>query len=138
MGGLWYKAISSGAFFGIWPLFMKRAGIDNANVATMFMEAIVLAVLLPKGMWDLRTADLSGANWNFLILSAVSAAIGVLIFNGGIKEVPREALGTFIAVVIVIQVIVTAFNQIYEVGVPTTSRLTGFVLVGVGVFLLSK
>lgn len=130
----------AGLFFGLWPLFMKYSGIKNVTVSTIAMEAVVLTVVILAGFRNMPvpgSATLSG-NWSLLVLSGVSAAFGVLSFNKGLSLVGEQGTGGFIVLVMLVQLCVTAINQIWHDGGLTSSQALGFASAGLAVYLLTK
>lgn len=128
----------AGLFFGIWPLFMKHSGIRDFAVSTIVMESVVLVVVILAGFRSLSGIDLASTNWLFLVLSGVSAALGVLAFNNGMATVGEQGTSVFIVFTMLVQLCVTAGYQVWLAGGLTSSQTIGFTFAGIAVYFLSK
>ncbi len=138
MSGVLLHAVFSGILFGIWPLLMQRSGIVNVYVSTAVMEVFVLSTLLPFGIANFSASEFVMMNWPYTISASVSAAIGVLIFNGGLAKTTETTVSSFFVMMMVVQVIVPATYYMYMNGGVTTSKALGFMFAILAAYFLSK
>ncbi len=138
MLGLYLRAAFSGLFFGLWPLFMKHSGIKSSAVSTIFLEAVVLAVVLLYGGREFSTTDLSGTKWVYLFLAGASAATGVLAFNSGLAVSTESTVSLIVVTAILVQVVVTAVYQGTIGGGISVTKAVGFALAGISAYILSR
>lgn len=131
-------AAISGILFGIWPLLMQRSGIVNVYVSTAIMEVFVLSTLLPFGIANFNSLEFAKMNWSYIIVASISAAFGVLVFNGGLAKSTSANVSTFFVLMMVVQVVVPALYYLYMNGGITASKLFGFGFAVLAAYFLSK
>lgn len=128
------KALIAGIFFGLWPLFMNRSGL-NGNVASIAFTIGVLVCVTPFAIGSLR--GLEKTDWNMAIAASIVGAIGLLLFNVTLSKATPQNVSTYFAVMILAQVSVPAVYNIIVTGKLTASKGLGFLLAIISGVLLA-
>ena len=129
------RALISGIFFVLWPLFMNQSGLNYISAAFAFI-LVQLFVLIPVFIKNFNPHIIN--IWS--LCAGVCGAVGMLFFTGGLEKIPKESkavLSTYLTLMLLIQVCVIAVHQIVFNGI-NLRKILGFVLAGVVVFLLLK
>ncbi len=117
------KMIAAGILFGMWPLLMKKSGLDSTTSTVMF-AVMVLLFVIPVGTYHGLT--FTDSKWWFAILAGASGALGLLVFNSGISEVSQKDVGKMFIFMIVVQIVVPALYHVYTNGGLTIRTASGF------------
>jgi hypothetical protein len=131
------RAALAGLFFGVWPLFMNRSGLSG-NVSTAIMEAIVFLIVLPIGFRSYNSTSFIEADWLMMACAAFFAAMGVLVFNGGLAITNKDTTSTFFVTMIAVQIMVPAVYKVFVTRSVTPEQLIGFTLAMSATYLLNK
>ncbi|MBI2410146.1 hypothetical protein HYV30_03865 [Candidatus Kaiserbacteria bacterium] len=134
MSDLQVKAVLAGLFFGIWPLFMNKSGLQGNVSSLVFGLAATLGVM-PFALQSIGFT-LPSANWLMVVCAGVFGALGLLSFNGMLASAPAEKVGALFVTMIVVQIMVPAIYQIYMAGQLPMTKVAGFVLAIAAAFLL--
>ena len=135
MDSLQIRAILAGLFFGAWPLFMNRSGL-NGNTATFAFTVIVLISIIPFSINGLSA--IVGANWVMAVAAGIAGAIGLLVFNSMLAEASVVNVGTLFVIMIVAQISVPAIYKVVVSGELSLAQGSGFVLAVIAGILLTK
>lgn len=128
------RALIAGIFFGMWPLFMNRSGL-NGNVASTAFTVGVLICVTPFALGSL--GNLGKPNWKMIIGASIIGSIGLLLFNGMLAKATPQNVSAYFAVMILAQVSVPAIYNIIETGKMTTTKGFGFLLAIISGVLLA-
>ena len=135
MESLDVKAVISGILFGIWPLLMNRSGLSG-NLSTVVFATVVLVCVFIVSFGSLQNITVSSLPW--AIGAGIVGAIALLVFNSMLSKATPQAVGTFIVLMIVAQIIIPAIYQaILNGGLPAT-KIVGFVFAAIAAVLLLK
>lgn len=127
------KAILAGFFFGVWPLFMNRSGL-NGNVGSFAFTIVVLIFVFPFSIT--RLGEISQSHWIFVVAAGMAGGIGLLLFNDVIAKATLQNVGLFFVLMIVAQVIIPAVYQVIMTGGASFQKILGFLLAGLSIVLL--
>ncbi len=135
MESLQVKALLSGVFFGLWPLFMNKSGLSG-NLSAMTFSALVLLFVAPFAIGEIgHQADI---RWSLVVIAASFGAVGIVCFNTMLSKATPQSLGTLFVLMIVIQTAIPAIYQVIKDGGLTPMKGAGFVLAAVAAVLLTK
>jgi hypothetical protein len=129
------RAILAGLFFGMWPLFMNRSGL-NGNMASLAFTLGVLVIVLPFCFSDM--GNLLKANWPMIIAAGLAGAIGLLIFNSVLVKSTPVDVGLLFVTMILAQITVPMAYRVIMSGSLSLANGTGFIFAIVAAILLSK
>ena len=135
MESLDVKAVISGILFGIWPLLMNRSGLSG-NLSTFVFATVVLLCVFVVSFSSLQNITITSLPW--AISAGVIGALALLVFNDILAKATPQAVGTFIVLMIVTQILVPAIYQAILNGGLPASKIAGFVLAIVAAVLLLK
>ena len=138
MDSLQIKAVLAGVFFGLWPLFMNKSGL-NGLMSPMFFILITLSCVFPFGLRRMATnpEDLLQVGWTMVVLAGVFGAAGTIFFNDMLAHATQQSVGTLFVLMIVVQVSIPAVYSVVMNGEITFSKAAGFVLaVGASILLV--
>ncbi len=135
MESLDVKAVVSGILFGIWPLLMNRSGLSG-NLSTFVFATVVLLCVFVVSFSSLQNITITSLPW--AIGAGVVGALALLVFNGILAKATPQAVGTFIVLMIITQILVPAIYQAILNGGLPASKIAGFVLAIVAAVLLLK
>ncbi|MFA6432556.1 MAG: hypothetical protein WCV82_01950 [Candidatus Paceibacterota bacterium] len=135
MNDLQIKALLAGVFFGIWPLFMSKSGL-NGNVSAMAFAGCVLIFVTPFALNSM--GSVGNVNWWMVIAAGVFSAIGVLLFNGMLAKATTQNIGTMIVLQVIAQVVIPAVYQTIMSGNISAIKISGFALAAIASVLLIK
>lgn len=130
------KAIIAGLFFGVWPLFMNRSGL-NGNVSSAAFSMCTLLAVLPFAFYSSGLV-LPQANWTMVILAGGTAALGLLSFNGMLANVTAQEVGALFILMTVVQIAVPALYQTYMNGQLPLDKLGGYCAAVIAAYLLMR
>lgn len=136
MNDLLVKAVLAGVFFGIWPLFMNRSGL-NGNVSSAAYTAIALIGVLPFALYS-SGFSLPMANWTMVVLAGLFGALGLLSFNGMLAGASLQNVGTLFVLMTVVQVVIAATYQTIMSGHVSIDRAGGYIAALVAAYLLLR
>ena len=136
MNDLQLKAVLAGVFFGIWPLFMNRSGL-NGNVSSACFSAGALFGVLPFALHSNGFA-IPTANWTMVALACFFGALGLLSFNRILAGASLQNVGTLFVLMIVVQVAVAASYQAFMSGHLSLDKVGGYVATAVAAYLLLR
>ena len=128
------KMVVAGAFFVIYPLFLKKSGLTDTTSLVAFFPFVVLCVL-PIAIKNGIT--LAGANWWFIIAAGCCSGIGLLLFMNALVKAPSESVGSLILIMTVAQIAILSAYQGIMSGHLTLKMCSGFVAAVLAAFLLS-
>ncbi len=135
MESLDVKAVVSGILFGIWPLLMNRSGLSG-NLSTLVFATVVLACVFVVSFSSLQNITITSLPW--AIGAGIVGAFALLVFNSILAKATPQAVGTFIVLMIVAQIVVPAtYQAILNGGLPF-SKIAGFVFATIAAILLLK
>lgn len=129
------RAFFAGVFFGAWPLFMNRSGL-NGNVSSVVFGLVSLICVLPFAIQS-GSATIWTANWTMAALAGISGGIGLLFFNSILANTTPETVSTYFVLTNVVVASVPAIYQTYMTGL-TTTRMCGFAAAILAAVLLTK
>lgn len=136
MNEMQVKAVIAGIFFGIWPLFMNRSGL-NGNVSSLFYGAAALIGILPFALYSNGFA-IPVANWTMVVCAGAFGAIGLLLFTGVLSTATPQNIGTLFVLVNVMQVVVAGTYQAYMSGHLATDKGLGYLAAALAAYLLLR
>jgi len=120
-----FYAIISGIFFGMWPLFMNRSGVDGFASAALF-SGITFATILPFALASGQLQKIEVTPLLFFALAAgIAAGLGVLIFNTMLAKVTPKEVGTMILLMIMVQLSVPAVYHMIQGGDYSPRKIVG-------------
>lgn len=129
------RAVLAGVFFGLYPLLLNRSNLPG-NLTGMMFSFFVAVFILPFALGE--APKLATANWLMLISAGAISAIAMMCMTNFLTNNTEEKIGLLIILMIVTQATVTAiFQIIMDKGVSAT-RLSGFALAIMAVYLLNK
>lgn len=139
MDSLQIKALLAGVFFGLWPLFMNKSGL-NGLMSPMFFALIALTCVLPFGLRRIATnpEDLVHVGWTMVILAGVFGAAGTIFFNDMLAKATPQSVGTLFVLMIVVQISIPAIYSAVMNGGVSPSKAIGFALAAVASILLIR
>jgi hypothetical protein len=129
-------AALAGIFFGIWPLFMNKSGLSG-NVSSAIFSLGTLVVLIPVALGS-NGFNLPQANWAMVAFACVTAALGLLSFNGMLAGATAKEVGTLFVIMILVQTATPSLYSVVMNGGITLSKLAGFALAIVAGVLLTR
>jgi hypothetical protein len=129
------KAVISGILFGIWPLLMNRSGLSG-NLSTFVFATVVFLCVFVVSFSSLQNITITSLPW--AIGAGVVGALALLVFNSMLAKATPQAVGTFIVLMIITQILVPAIYQAIMNGGLPASKIAGFVLAIVAAVLLLK
>ncbi len=133
----WIQSILSGLLFGAWPLFMNRSGLSG-YVSAMVFAGSVLVFTLPFGVWELCNAPVSDVRWKAVLGAGVCGGLGVLCFNSMLAKADKSQVGTYLIIMILVQIAVPAVNDMFVNEKVSAVKILGIGLAIVSAFLISK
>ncbi len=129
-------ALLAGIFFGTWPMFMNRSGL-NAYNASLTFTAVTLVAVSPLAIW-FRGQQTGVINWVVAISAGLIGAIGVLVYNHILSKASKDDIGNIIAAQVLMQVVTGAVCQAIVSSSMNPTKIIGFALAAVSVVLISK
>ena len=135
MDNLQIKALLAGLFFGLWPLFMNKSGL-NGNVSAMAFSGLVLVFVSPFALSNI--GDLSNIKWLMVVGAGLFGALGVMSFNGMLAKATPQAVSTLFVLMIVVQTAIPAVYQVIMNGGLSLTKGLGFALAAIAAVLLVK
>jgi uncharacterized membrane protein len=135
MDNLQMKALLAGLFFGIWPLFMNKSGL-NGNVSSVVFAGIACVCLIPLsiGAWG----NIGNTKWVMVIAAGILGAIGLICFNGMLAKATAQNVSTLFVLMIVMQTAVPILYQVMMNGGMSLTKGIGFALAAIATVLLLK
>lgn len=130
------NALLAGLFFGLWPLFMNRSGLSG-NLSALAFSGLVAIVVLPFA-WKELGSNMSNVKILMVLAAGLLGGFGVMNFNGGLAKTEPKHLGTFFAIMIVVQTAVPAIYHAAMNGKLTWTQVAGFACAIAAGALLSK
>lgn len=127
-------AVVSGVFWGSWPLFMNRSSLGS-YVAPGVFSAVSLAVILSLTFRYYSWNEVAKANWEFVFLAGVCAAIGTIVFIGKMPAEDLDTMSKYYVTNLVAQVCVPAVVSVYLSGA-SPAKILGFLFAGLAAVLL--
>ncbi|HRH55736.1 MAG TPA: hypothetical protein PK609_02630 [Candidatus Paceibacterota bacterium] len=139
MDSLFIKAALAGVFFGAWPLFMNRSGL-NGSVSSLVFTVVVLVCVAPFAIRSIAANSLEFAqvSWTMAIVAGVTGAVGVTFFNGMLSQATPQSVGTLFVVMIIVQTAVPAIYSVVMNGGISLTKAAGFALAGIAAVLLTR
>jgi uncharacterized membrane protein len=105
------QAIIAGVFFGLWPLFMQRSGLEPkmgsmafALIGTLCISLFTLSQInFAATKWDFP-----GVKWHFIVCAGLSSAIGVLVFTAVLAKCTPQNVAIPFVIANIVQTIIPA------------------------------
>jgi hypothetical protein len=135
MSELHIRAILSGVFFGLWPLFMNRSGLTG-NISSAVFALGSLIVVSPFAFYKLCSATTANVAWVMVAGACVSGGLGLLAFNEMLSKATPKTVGPLIVLMVVVQITVPALYKTIQDGGLTVSKSIGFAAAILAAFLL--
>lgn len=129
-------AILSGLFFGVWPLFMNKSGL-NGNVASAAFCTMVLIGVLPLALYS-SGGNWPSPNWTMLVSAGFFSLLGLVCFNGMLAKATIQNIGPLLVLSLVCQAIVAAGYQIFVTRSLPLDKGAGYAFASVAVYLLLR
>ncbi len=127
------EMVVAGLFFGAWPLFMNRSGL-NATSASLLFTVVVLIALLPTTLY--QDVSLSGHKWWFGVAAGVCSGVALLAFNDGLSKTTPAQVGKMFIIMLVVQTAVPALYHVIYNHQLSVKTLLGFITALATIFLL--
>lgn len=135
MTELHVRAIIAGIFFGLWPLFMNRSGV-NGNVAAVMFSFGVFLLILPFAMHS-GGSSLANAKWMMVVAAIFFGSLGLLNLNNVLERTTPQNVSSFFLLALISQMTVPAIYQVIVTGNLTPSRGIGFLAAIIAAILLA-
>lgn len=129
------QAILAGVFFGIWPLFMNKSGL-NGNISSAVFCIGVFMMLLPFAISG-NGLTIPDANWKMVVPAVIFGAFGLMAFNGMLAGATAVNVGALFATMSVTQIVVAAGYQAIMSGSLSLTKGVGFAAAVLAAFLLN-
>ena len=124
MVGLYTRAVIAGMLFGAWPLVMRYSGLSG-NAAAISYAGISLACMLIY-VFTMGGMRIETAYWQYAIIAGLLGAGGLILFGNGLMQAPKDVVGSFVVIMIVMQSLVPAAYQLYLEKNLSLPRALGF------------
>lgn len=128
------KAGLAGVFFGIWPLVMQRSGLQG-NASSMIFAGVAFLAVAPFALSGGLTS-FRGGSFQIAILSGVLGGVGLLFLNSMLSKVPIGKVGSMMAVMIMVQLIIPMLYQFVSTGEHSTKQIGGVIAAIAAILLL--
>lgn len=102
-------ALVSGFFFGLWPLIMKRSGLDGFTSALLF-ELVALLTVMPFSIHSGIT--IANTKWWFGVTAGVVAGFGLVIFTSALAKATQFEVAKVFLIMLAIQAAVPALYSV--------------------------
>ena len=106
--------IFSGLCFGIWPLSLNRSNLPPFTAA-LILSATVALVVTPMALKEWSTGAHS-ITWRFVIVACLFNVSGLVAFNTVLVKTPKEQVGTFFLMMLLVQAATPAMAALYYKG----------------------
>ena len=136
MNELQIKAVLAGVFFGVWPLFMNRSGL-NGMISSAYFSAMVLVGVLPFALYR-GGFSIPAANWTMIAFAGLAGTLGILSFNSMLADASPQNIGTLFVLMIIVQVIVPASYQAIMSGEWALNKIGGYAAAVLAAYLLLR
>lgn len=130
-----YLIVGSGVFFGFWPLFMKSSGFSGFQGSFLF-SLVCTAVILPFAVYE-DPAGWTNGQWLFLAIAGLCGGVGLIMFTSGVMKAPKENLGAYFVMMVLVQMAVPACYHAYMNGSASLKHVSGLIAAVIAVLLLS-
>lgn len=131
-------AFIAGLSFAFWPVLMGKSNLSG-NTASFAWALVIVACLIPV-LAVTGVGEVSAVKWQFVIVSGIVGAVGILALNGAIVRTGFDAktIGKVLTLMIGAQVVAsTLYGIIASQGKVSVREVAGFLAVSVGVLLLT-
>lgn len=119
------RVLLAGLFFGLWPLFLSKSGLNVGNASTFYFAIVTLAIVLAFTFQD--AASVAGARWGYLVAAAAASAAGVILFNRMLASAGPKEVGSYFVIMVLVQIsIPVIYDVALSAGKIPPARLAGF------------
>jgi drug/metabolite transporter (DMT)-like permease len=137
MKNLQILAAIAGICFGLWPIVANKSGVKPYGAA-LIISAVGFIFIIPMCMMTGGIQSIKMGNWKMLILAGVISTVGFLCINESMSKVDVKRVSELIMILLLVDAVVQGGNHLLTNGGLSLSKLAGFLLGGIAIWLLIK